>query len=381
MSFADVRHQDGALATLRAAVAADRLPQAYLFVGPPGVGKGLVARQLAKLLFCASPVEPATAATDSCGVCTHCVRVDHGTHPDLYWFRKEPDRNDFRIELVTRRDGSPANVVTESVTLQPMEAERTVTVIDDAERMNANAANSLLKSLEEPAPHAVLILVCSEVANLPGTILSRCQWVRFRPLPEAFVADRLSEILRREATAAAEDPRADPPRSVSPDEAAYVCRLAGGSIETADRLAGSGLWDLKRELVARLPEMDEAVGIDMAGAVDAWARARAKAERTTRESREETALRRQAVRTALAAVGSALRDAAVVACGGDVALANVDQAAEIGRLADWGPEALERAVAIQADAQGHISRYVHIELATENALVQISRLRPVRAGR
>jgi len=255
-----------------------------------------------------------------------------------------------------------------------MEAPRSVTVIDDAECLNQEAANALLKSLEEPALHALLILLCADASSLPGTILSRCQWVPFRPLPEAFVAEKLAEVLASGKGAA----RAGGPPRVSAEEAAFVCRFAGGSIEQAVALAGSGLWDLKRRLVERLPDLDEAVALDLADEIAKWAAARARQDRVTKEPREETALRRAAAQTALAAVVTAVRDAAVVAAGaeGTVPLVNLDQAEAIRRLAAWPEGRLGRAIDLLAAAEDQIGRYVHTELATENALVQMSRLVP-----
>ena len=131
MSFAEVRYQDAAVRTLRAAVASDHVSHAYLFVGPRGVGKALAAREFAKLLLCPKP-RGSGDALEPCDACDHCGRVARGTHPDLYWFCKEPDRNDFRINLVVRGRGDKsedvATTVTESVVLHPMEAARTVTV-------------------------------------------------------------------------------------------------------------------------------------------------------------------------------------------------------------------------------------------------------------
>ena len=366
MSFNALKHQGSAVRALRAAVAGERLPHALLFVGPRGVGKGLAARELAKLLLCGSPRGEGQDDLDPCDTCAHCRRVDRGTHPDLYWFEKEPDRNDFRISLVTRRNSheaaSPEMTVIESAMLHPMEASRTVTVLDDAEMLNREAANALLKVLEEPPPHAVLVLLCADAGRLPGTVLSRCHWVRFRPLPDAFVAEKVRDLLGGKASA---------------EEIAYVSRFAGGSIERAHRLAGAGLWELKRELVTGLPEMDEAAAFDMAAAINVWARKRARAEKTTSESREETALRREAARTALAAAAAAFRDALAMAVAGEdaPALVNADQAGAIASLAEWGSEACVRAVGLLADAQAEIRRYVHTELATENALFQVSRLR------
>ena len=390
MSFADVKFQTAAVHMLQAAAAGDRLPHAFLFVGPRGTGKGLVARQLAKLLFCQSPRGKGTAAPDSCDACEACRRVDRGVHPDLHWFRKEEDRNDFRVALVVRGrgdEGADIDVtVTESVMLHPMEAPSTVTVLDDAETLNRTAANALLKTLEEPSPRAVLILLCADAEALPGTILSRCQWVRFGPLPEEFVAEKVREVLAARARAAAAPAKgrkgaaAPPPpaaKAVSADEIAFVCRFAGGSIEQAARLAGGGLWELKRLLVGRLPEIDSAAALEMAESIDVWAKDAAKAAGAKKETPEYNAQRRQCARLALAAVASAFGDAAVLAAGAaDAArIVNGDQRAILDRLAAWPSDACSRAVALLADAQSQIGRYVHTELATENALIQVARLK------
>jgi len=380
VSFSRVRYQSSAVRMLRAAVAGDRVPHAYLFVGPRGVGKGLAARQLTKLFFCRSPLQ--TDGPDSCDACDACRRVDRDVHPDLHWFRKETDRNDFRIELVARRERSPDAVVTESVVLTPMEAPLTVTVLDDAELLNTSAANALLKTLEEPSPHAILILLCADASRLPGTILSRCQWVRFRPLPEAFVAEKVRHLLAARADEAAAGRSTDEqPEPVSDDEIAFVCRFAGGSIEGASSLAGSGLWDLKQQLVARLPDLTAAAALAMAEAIEKWGRDLARREHLKAKSPEANAVRRRAARLGLAAVASAFGDAALMAAGGQIGarLVNADQRRQIEPLARWPAETCARAVGILADGQAEIGRYVHTELATENALIQVSRLRRPRS--
>jgi DNA polymerase III gamma/tau subunit len=372
MSFDRIRYQDAAVRFLRSAVAGERLAHALLLVGPRGTGKGLAARELAKLLLCPSPRGSGAGDLDPCDACSHCRRVVRRAHPDLYWFQKEPDRNDFRLPLVTRREGENGTplwltvTVNESLHRTPMEARRTVTVLDDAELLNEEAAGALLKSLEEPSAWAVVVLLCADASRLPGTVLSRCQWVRFRALPAEFVAEKLKELA---------------PAGPSGDEMAYVSRLAGGSIEQALALVGSGLWDLKKQLVAGLAGMDEASALDLAGRIETWARSRARAAKAKAGSPEETAVRRDSARTALAAASSALRDAAVLgssekpeAARAAVPLTNADQPDAAAALAAWGPEALARAVDLLADAQGQIARYVHPELATENALIQLCRL-------
>jgi DNA polymerase III gamma/tau subunit len=372
---------------LRAAVAGDRVAHAYLFVGPRGVGKGLAAREFAKLLVCEKP-RGQGETLDPCGACDHCRRIDRDVHPDLYWFRKEPDRNDFRLCLVARRSGdeaaSPSVTVTESVVLHPMSARRTVTVLDDAELLNMSAANALLKTLEEPSPHAVLILLCADAAQVPSTVRSRCQWVRFRPLPEEFVAEKVRALMATAAAPAVKGRKAGPPAAALPaEEIAFICRFAGGSIEQALRLAGSGLATLKRQLLAQLPDMDEAVAFDMAAAIGEFAMAEARRGGAPKGTAEETAARRAATRLALAALAAAFRDAVLLASGAPatVRLMHADQRPVLEALTAWSAEACSRAVDLLADAQAQIDRYVHLDLATENALVQVSRLRPAPARR
>ena len=384
MSFDAVRYQPAAVRMLRAAVAHDRMAHAYLFVGPRGVGKGLAARELAKVLFCASPKGGDADSLDPCDACDACRRVDRGIHPDLYWFRKEPDSNDFRMGLVARTKDTPSwlsTTVTESAALMPMEAAWTVTVLDDAELLNRHAANALLKTLEEPSPHAVLVLLCADESRLPGTILSRCQWVRFRPLPEEFVAEKVRQVLADRAAKAEADKEAAP-AAPSDEEVAFVCRFAGGSIERAVALVGTGLWDLKRALLERLPNLGADAALDMADAIVDWGKALTKRE-GARSGVEANAVRRRSARLALAALASAFGDAANLSAGdtGDEPLVNADQREVIQALAHWPPDAWARAVALLADGQTHIRRYVHPELATENALVRVSRLRPVRTAK
>jgi DNA polymerase III gamma/tau subunit len=292
---------------------------------------------------------------------------------------------------VARRSGdeaaSPSVTVTESVVLHPMSARRTVTVLDDAELLNMSAANALLKTLEEPSPHAVLILLCADAAQVPSTVRSRCQWVRFRPLPEEFVAEKVRAVMAAAAAPAApavKGRKAAPPAApLSAEEIAFICRFAGGSIEQALRLAGSGLATLKRQLLAQLPDMDEAVAFDMAAAIGEFAMAEARRGGAPKGTAEETAARRAATRLALAALAAAFRDAVLLASGAPatVRLMHADQRPVLEALTAWSAEACSRAVDLLADAQAQIDRYVHLDLATENALVQVSRLRPAPARR
>ncbi len=176
---------------LRAAVS-EGPAHAYLFHGPPGVGK-----RTAALAF-------AAALIGDTG------RVERRAHPDLYVV--EPIGDQIRIDDVRelRRD----------LHMRPFEAERRVYLIFSAETMNEDAADALLKDLEEPPPYAVIVLVADDLGPLPETIRSRCQLVPFRRLSERAIRDEV----------AARAP------SLSPDEATSVARVAAGRLDRVERL-------------------------------------------------------------------------------------------------------------------------------------------------
>jgi DNA polymerase III delta' subunit len=163
---------------LRAALQAGRLHHAYLFEGPPGAGKAAAARALAILLEC----EKSTG----CGACGPCQKVEAGTHPDVIWFDMTPKGLTERVrELLT------------TLGFRPHEGRARVIIFEPAHGLapvpeRAEAANVLLKTLEEPPPDTHFILVTAEPRRLPITVRSRCQRIRFAPPPEA---DEVLEVL------------------------------------------------------------------------------------------------------------------------------------------------------------------------------------------
>ncbi len=159
-------------------MAAERVVSAYLLFGPEGVGKLTLAVDFAAALNCA-------AAEPPCGTCASCLKVYSGTHPDVTVVGLEEDRKTIRINQVRE--------VTRQSAFKPFEGCRRVFVIEGAEQLQPEACEALLKTLEEPQPHVVLVLTCSEPAILPPTILSRCLKVELTALPGA----RIEEILRQ----------------------------------------------------------------------------------------------------------------------------------------------------------------------------------------
>lgn len=173
MSFSAVVGQDGAKEVLGRTLASGRVAHGYCFLGPSGVGRKLTALAFAQALNCLAE------GGRPCGACLACRKIATGNHPDVRVI--VPDGLTLKIEQ--------ARELAREVSYRPLEGRFKVYVLDDAERMTLPTANALLKTLEEPPPQVVLILICRNPRMLPLTVLSRCQIVRFRPLAEGeFVA-------------------------------------------------------------------------------------------------------------------------------------------------------------------------------------------------
>lgn len=153
------------LESLRHARAQGRLPHALLIQDSPGAGGGRLALWAAQAALCREPDAP-------CGRCRECERVAAGTHPDLYFLRLEEDAQQIKVDQV--------RALTESLALTGHGAGASVAIINPADLLNASAANALLKTLEEPRPGTLIVLVTQVSARLPATVLSRCQKLKVR---------------------------------------------------------------------------------------------------------------------------------------------------------------------------------------------------------
>lgn len=166
MSLDKVLSQSHVVRHFQSAISRGRLAHAYVLHGPDGVGKALFARELAKALLCRGD------KGDACGTCKSCRSADKGENPDILWITTE--YKVITIGSIQELDRLAA--------LKPVESRRRVFVIEEAEKMNAEAANCLLKTLEEPPPGVVILLTTTSLLQLPRTVVSRCQIVRFHPL-------------------------------------------------------------------------------------------------------------------------------------------------------------------------------------------------------
>ena len=205
MAWHDILGQANALRLLRNALDHARLAHAYLLAGPPGVGKHLTARQFAKAVSC--PVQP----TDACDTCTTCKKIDADNHPDILDIG--PDGNAIRIEQI--------RTIQQRLSYRPYEQDHIVIILDGCERLTPPATNALLKTLEEPPGHALLLLLTNHKTALPLTITSRCQLVPFRALTPA----HLRTILER--------------RGIEREEATISVMMAQGGMTTSEQITAA----------------------------------------------------------------------------------------------------------------------------------------------
>ena len=182
MSFKDFPDQQQGVQLLQRSLERGRLAHAYLFTGHHVEELEAIARTLAKVLNCKRPVKANGVAIDSCDACVNCQKVEHGNHADVHWVRPESKSRIITVEQMRE--------LMKEINLKPTEAEYKVAVIVCADRLNANAANAFLKTLEEPPAKSILILLTTDPQRILETILSRCLRLNFsgegpRPLAPA----------------------------------------------------------------------------------------------------------------------------------------------------------------------------------------------------
>ncbi len=228
MSFAQIIGEERAVAIVRNALRQDRIPHAYLFVGPEGVGKRLCALTLAKAMNCLSPPEPA----ECCEQCSSCLKIDSGNHADVVLL--EPEGEVIKIDQIRE--------LQKRLRFRPLEGGRRIHILDQAHRLNAAASNALLKTLEEPPEATHWILITSRPHRLLPTILSRCQWVKFRSLANA----QIEQILREKG-------------ELPPADAHFYASLAGGSASQAEDLSHRVGFEKRQEWLrafTRIPQKE-----------------------------------------------------------------------------------------------------------------------------
>jgi DNA polymerase-3 subunit delta' len=338
--FDAIPGQARAKALLARAFAGEGLSHAYLLAGPEGLGKLAFAREVGVAMV---------APCGGCGACAECERARRGAHPDLRVVEREGEK--IRLAQVTP--------IVAELALKPFMAERRVWVLPEVEQLMPEAANKLLKSIEEPPAHVHFLLVTDRIERVLPTIVSRCQVIDFHPLSDAEVEVYLRDV-----------------HGLGGEEGRALARLARGSVERAARSAadarGARLRDQyllhlerltagsdgeceagNRPAAAFLAVLDGRLSViteesqtllerrlaeleaQFADDKDrAWHRKRAEAF----AKREAGRRSRQATVDALDLVTAWLRDLWAVSAGGGDAVLNCDRAAELASAAAARPE-------------------------------------------
>jgi DNA polymerase-3 subunit delta' len=171
MAFKDISESSQGVQLLQRSLARGRLGHAYLFTGDSLEELELLAGTLAKTLNCLQPQKAAGAATDCCDECLNCRKIDHLNHGDVHWVRPESKSRVITIDQM--RD------LMQQIQLKPSEGGYKIAIIAGADRLNVQAANAFLKTLEEPPQKSVIILLSTEPSRILETILSRCLRLNF----------------------------------------------------------------------------------------------------------------------------------------------------------------------------------------------------------
>lgn len=222
-SLIDIKGQDNAVRFLSRSISTERLASSFLFLGPRGVGKALTAKVFIKTLLCKEEKD------SSCGRCPSCRKVEAQEHPDILWIRQEKNRS-IKIDQVRR--------IKDALSLKPYEASLSVAVIEDAHMMTREAANALLKVLEEPPAESVIILISDKKELLLPTVVSRCCEVRFGLLP----IHQAKDIVMENA-------------EIDEEEALFLSYYSQGSPGTAIELIEEGLGERKEKLISIMDEI------------------------------------------------------------------------------------------------------------------------------
>jgi DNA polymerase-3 subunit delta' len=308
MTFREIVGHRRLIGLLERAIRSESLPPSLIFAGPDGVGKRQVAIAAAQAMNCLNPVIDAVSGQrDGCGRCLACGKIARGQHPDVMLVERFEEKSEIIVDQV--RD------VIRKVGFKPFEGRARVVIIDRADLLGEDAQNALLKTLEEPPPRNVFVLVTSRPHLLLTTVRSRCCVLRFAPLAPGDIATALiqhHQYADRDARAAA--------------------ALSGGSFVRAMD-AGTGELAEAREAAAEILSR-AARALDVRGRLAVGAALLQSAGKKGKDKDGKGQADRGALAVRLRALGSLLRDLTILTTRApETALVNLDLRVDLEPLA------------------------------------------------
>lgn len=236
MSWQGIVGHDRLVEQFQRSLEMGRLATTFLFVGPDGIGKRTFAIQLAQSMLCSTTDE---ARLDPCGTCSDCQQVLSDSHPDLQLIRKPEEKAFIPVDVfIGDREHRRRSGLCHFISLTPTGGKRRIAIVDDADWLNQEGANSLLKTLEEPSPGAVIILISTSVQRQLPTIRSRSQVIRFQPLTN----DEVADCLQRNGICETQE------------QAVEMASWSEGSISRAIRFAGEDIREFRSKLANGLAQ-------------------------------------------------------------------------------------------------------------------------------
>ncbi len=254
-SWEEVVGQDHIIQTLKNAVTADKVSQAYLFAGPRGTGKTTTARLLAKAVNCLDP----DLSKRPCNACENCIAVNEGRFLDL-----------IEIDAASNTSVDDIRELRDNINFSPSQGRFKVYIIDEVHMLSTSAFNALLKTLEEPPSHVIFVLATTEIHKIPATVLSRCQRHEFRRIPVQTIIEKLKLLCAQEHI------------EIEDEALSLVARQATGSLrdaislidqlssigkvitlETAQNILGTATSQAVLDLGEAIQDRDSARGLEL----------------------------------------------------------------------------------------------------------------------
>ena len=329
MPFLDLIGHERPTAILKASILHDRVAHAYLFFGEDRIGKRLAALRFAQAINCETDYGP--GGPDACGACRSCRQIEARTHPDFLLIEPDQEQANPQIKIEQIRE------LEQQLVYHPLVGRRKVCLIDEADRMTPGAANALLKTLEEPPDHSLLLLITSRPSALLATVRSRCQGIRFVAPARADVETALMTT-----------------RRIPPADARFLAMVTQGRIGQA----------LETDLAATRVQQDEFSALTSAKSLQSVATLLTAAEALYRSDRAPEALE-WIVRW--------IRDLILVSVGADPDhLLNGDRLPQLEESArGLRPDALLDLLADIETIQQAATRNVNLQMALETILLRL----------